>query len=228
MSTSVYQFPKWLNRAKPIVGMGLLIGPLYAVGMFVYGGQPILYDQGYQPKQPVDYSHALHAGELKIDCRYCHTAVEKAAHANIPATQTCMTCHTNIKKTSAKLEPVRESAADGKPVQWNKVHRLPDFAYFNHSAHVGRNYGSGADAAKGGAGIGCVSCHGRVDQMEVVHQAKELSMGWCLECHRAPENHLRPLSQVTNMNYQHDLELGKKLRKEFAINPSQECSTCHR
>lgn len=222
-------FPKWFNTAKPLVGAAAMAAPLYITVLFVYGGQPVLYDKGYAPAQPVDYSHALHAGELGIDCRYCHTHVQNAAHANIPATQTCMNCHTNIKGDSAKLAAVRESWRSETPVAWNKVHRLPDFVYFNHSAHVGRYYPkSEGDPAKS-AGIGCISCHGRVDEMVVVHQAQSLSMGWCLECHRAPEKHLRPLSQVTNMKYlPGDPSEGLKLKETLGIRPSTECSTCHR
>jgi hypothetical protein len=235
---SGFLFPKWLNRAKPFVAAGLLTAPLYVGALFVYGANPAIYDLGYAPRQPVDYSHALHAGQLKMDCRFCHTQVENGATANVPPTQTCMNCHTNIKKTSVKLLPVRESHSDpgGKPVPWNKVHKLPDYVYFNHSAHVGRAYsgnpyGGQSGAKKEGAGIGCVSCHGRVDQMEVVHQVQPLSMGWCLECHRAPEKHLRPLAEVTNMEYVASRpDEGKELRDKYLknVNHLQECWTCHR
>ncbi len=141
-------------------------------------------DVGYAPEQPVPYSHALHAGQLGIDCRYCHNTVETAAHAAVPPTQTCMNCHAAIRKESEKLIPVRASYATGMPIPWVRVHDLPDYVYFNHSAHVRR-------------GVGCVSCHGRVDTMEVVYQAEPLSMGWCLDCHRNPERHLRPVEFVT-------------------------------
>ncbi len=125
------------------------------------------------PTQPVPYSHALHVGQLGMDCRYCHTGVEVAAAATIPPTQTCMNCHSKVRANSEKLIPIRESYATGMPVPWIRVHDLPDYVYFDHSAHVRR-------------GVGCVSCHGRIDTMEVVFQAEPLSMGWCLECHRNP------------------------------------------
>jgi hypothetical protein len=217
---SGFTFPKWVNTLRPVVAAGVLAAPVYIAVLAVYGANPVLYDQGYAPRQPVDYSHALHAGQLGLDCRYCHTNVDKAAHANIPATQTCMNCHTNVKPKSPKLAAVRESWAEDKPIQWNKVHRLADYVYFNHSAHVNR-------------GVGCASCHGRIDTMEVVAQAKPLSMGWCLECHRAPEKHLRPLDKITDMAYgeklsaDEQLAKGLELKKQYNIQTRQECSTCH-
>ncbi|HYF51390.1 MAG TPA: cytochrome c3 family protein [Planctomycetota bacterium] len=171
------------------------------------------------PKQPIEYSHALHAGKLGIDCRYCHTTVESSGHAAVPAVQTCMNCHAKIGKDNPKLAPLRQAWVENKQVEWVKVHKLPDYVYFNHSAHVTR-------------GIGCVSCHGRVDTMEKVYQHENLSMGWCLSCHRSPENHLRPKDKVTLMDWKPvgrtQRELGKDLRKENHINPSTDCSTCHR
>lgn len=172
------------------------------------------------PAQPVPYSHALHAGKLGLDCRYCHVSVEQGAHANVPPTQTCMNCHSNVSIDASrqwKIEPIKKSYDTGKPVEWVKIHDLPDYAYFNHSAHVNR-------------GVGCVTCHGRIDQMEVVYQAKPLSMQWCLECHREPEKFLRPLDQITNMTWdpENQLEVGRKVKEEHKINPSQDCSTCHR
>jgi hypothetical protein len=167
----------------------------------------------------VPYSHALHVGELGLDCRYCHSTVEKSAKAAVPPAATCMNCHAGIRDDSKKLLPVRESFANGTTVDWVRVHDLPDYVYFNHSAHVTR-------------GVGCESCHGRVDQMEKVYQVQPLTMGWCLDCHRAPEQHLRPRSEVTTMGYQpaggDQLELGRKLRTENQINPPTNCSTCHR
>ncbi len=210
-------FPKWLDRLRPIVGVVLLVAPLYIGGIVYFGFSPRATDVGYAPDQPVPYSHALHAGELGIDCRYCHTTVEKAGFAAIPPTQTCMNCHTNIKVDSAELLPVRESYASGEPVQWVKVHDLADYAYFNHSVHVNR-------------GVGCVECHGRVDKMEVVYQEERLSMGWCLECHRNPEPHLRPVEYVTTMDWTaEDREaLGAQLKADHNINPPEDCSACHR
>lgn len=213
-----FVFPRWANKTVPLLGALLGAAPLYLIGLVWYGASPKTVAVGYQPEQPVPYSHALHAGELGLDCRYCHNTVEHAAMAAIPPTETCMNCHQRVRTTSPKLEPVRQSAATGQSVEWIKVHDLPDYAYFNHSAHVTR-------------GIGCVSCHGRVDQMVEVHQEKPLSMAWCLECHRAPEAHLRPPAEVTNMRWQppeDQLAFGMKLREQANINPPTDCSTCHR
>lgn len=213
-----FVFPRWANKIRNIAGIVLGVGPLWALAVIYYGGAPRTTDVGYMPTQPVPYSHALHAGALGMDCRYCHTTVEQAAHAAVPPTETCMNCHKTIWTKSPKLAPVRESYATGKPVEWMRVHDLPDFVYFNHSAHVTR-------------GVGCVSCHSRIDQMEVVYQANTLSMSWCLDCHRAPENFLRPPEEVTNMTWvppEDQVTYGKKLRAKNNINPPTDCSTCHR
>jgi hypothetical protein len=201
-----------------MAGALLVVLPVYLVWMVYYAGSPRTLAVGYQPEQPVPYSHALHAGELGIDCRYCHTTVEQAAWAAVPPTATCMNCHTLVAPESEKLLLVRQSAAGGEPIHWQRVHDLPDFVYFNHSAHVAR-------------GVGCVSCHGRVDKMERVYQAERLSMGWCLECHRNPEPHLRPREFVTDMTWvpgEDQAVLGARLRKQYDINPPTDCSTCHR
>ena len=211
-------FPPWMDRARPLAGALLLVVPVYLVANLYYGGSPQTTDVGYAPQQPVPYSHALHVGQLGLDCRYCHTTVEKAAHAALPSTEVCMNCHQKIAADSKKLLPIRESAATGEPVRWVRVHDLPDYAYFNHSAHVTR-------------GVGCVSCHGRVDQMDVVSQEERLSMGWCLECHRNPEPHLRPLEYITKMDWTPGDEgpvLARKIKEQFNIQPSTDCSTCHR
>jgi hypothetical protein len=211
-------FPPWLD---PFVkGAGIAAGGfgIYVIFLLYYGIHPRAMDIGYEPEQPVPYSHALHAGELGIDCRYCHSTVEESAFASIPPTQTCMSCHGQIRPESDQLLPVRESHASGLPVEWNRVHDLPDFVYFNHSAHVRR-------------GVGCVECHGRVDKMETVYQAEALSMAWCLDCHRAPEERLRPLDQITNMAWEpaeDRRELGRRIRDAYGIQPSTDCSTCHR
>jgi len=192
------------------------VTPAYLTAIVWFGFSPKTVDVGYQPTQPVAYSHALHAGQLGIDCRYCHNTVDVAAHAATPPTETCMNCHARVRKQSPLLEPIRQSAETGKPVEWVKVHDLPDYVYFNHSAHVTR-------------GVGCVSCHGRVDQMEVVYQKEPLSMGWCLDCHRAPEPSLRPPSEVANMTWQPPSpEFGKEFRAKNNINPPEDCSGCHR
>ncbi len=213
-----FVFPKWTNRLRTVAGLGAALAVPYVVLMVAFGASPDTTDVGYAPEQPVAYSHAKHAGDLGIDCRYCHNTVEEAAHAAVPATQTCMNCHTNIKvQDSDKLTLVRESAAGGMPIEWVRVHDLPDYVYFDHSAHINR-------------GVGCVSCHGRVDKMEVVHQAESLSMAWCLDCHRHPEKFVRPVDQVANMSYAvaNQLEEGRRLVERNNIRPSTNCSTCHR
>jgi menaquinone reductase, multiheme cytochrome c subunit len=213
-----FVFPKWSNtllRALPPV-LGIAAG--YVVFVFACAASPRTTDVGYQPVQPVPYSHAMHAGRLGMDCRYCHTTVETARMAALPPTQTCMNCHKLIRTQSEKLLPVRESYATGRPIPWVRIHDLPHFAYFDHSAHVRR-------------GVGCVWCHGRIDTMEIVHQDQPLSMGWCLDCHRNPDVNLRPVEFVTKLDWvapEDPVVLGRRLREENQINPSVDCSTCHR
>lgn len=211
-------FPKWSNPLRIAFGAALAGGPLYLILIIALGTHAKTTAVGYMPKQPVPYSHALHAGQLGIDCRYCHTSVETAGFAAIPPTQTCMNCHQKVRAQSEKITPIKESFATGMPIPWIRVHDLPDYVYFNHSAHVAR-------------GVGCVSCHGRVDRMEEVSQEKPLTMGWCLDCHRNPEPHLRPVEFVTKMDWVPSEDpklLGKRLREERNINPSTDCVTCHR
>ena len=216
-----YIFPKWSNLLLPMMILGGAIAPLYVVMVVAYGFSPLTTDVGFQPQQPVPFSHKLHAGDMGIDCRYCHNTVEFTNHAAIPPTQTCMNCHTQIQKDSSQIEPLLNSYITGMPIQWERVHDLPDFVYFSHSAHVNR-------------GVSCVSCHGRIDRMEIVTQLKTLSMGWCLECHRAPEQHLRDPDLVTQLGWGIDrsleqmIEDGSFWRQQNNLNPSQDCSTCHR
>jgi len=215
---SSFEFPKWANAVRLPVALMAAGAPVYILGMLYLLFDPGTTSVGYQPEQPVAYSHRLHAGELGIDCRYCHTGVDKGASATLPPTQTCMNCHSTIKTESEKLALVRESYATGMPIEWVRIHDLPDFVYFNHSAHVTR-------------GIGCESCHGRIDEMEVVFQAEGLNMGWCLGCHRDPEAYLRPVDEATTMGWVPGLdqrELGAQLREARNINPPTDCSTCHR
>lgn len=174
-------FPPWVDHLVKLLGMGAAFSGVYFAVLVTFGLSPWAVGVGYMPEQPVPYSHALHAGELGLDCRYCHTTVEKAAFAAIPPTQTCMNCHDKIKPNNGRnIQPILASYGTGEPIEWIKVHDLPDYVYFNHSAHVTR-------------GVSCVSCHGRIDRMEEVHQVMPLNMGWCLGCHRDPAPNLRPV-----------------------------------
>jgi len=172
-------------------------------------------------EQPVPFSHAHHVGGLGIDCRYCHTTVENSSFANIPPTKTCMNCHSQIWSSSPTLEPVRASLRTGESIRWTRVNDLPDFVYFNHSIHVNK-------------GVGCESCHGRVDRMPLTWQENNLQMEWCLDCHRNPEKQVRPREFVTTMGYQPagDQEtIGRRLVAEYKIQDARiltSCSTCHR
>lgn len=214
-------FPKWMNALPTVLAIGAVVGLLGAIGVVDTYFSPWNTDVGYAPHQPVAYSHKLHAGLLGMDCRYCHQGVEVGPHATVPDTETCMNCHRQVKLGSDRLQLVRDSYAAGDSIPWIKVHMLPDFAYFDHSVHVN-------------AGVGCASCHGRVDEMEIVRQDQPLSMGWCLECHRDPVQHLRPRDQVTNMRWDDEhplaerIEIGTAIKDQRQINPPTHCSACHR
>jgi menaquinone reductase, multiheme cytochrome c subunit len=214
---SRFIFPEWTENFKKLLGLLVAGGPVYLVALVAYGVTPETIRLGYEPTQPVPYSHALHVGELGMDCRYCHNTVDQGALAAVPPAETCMNCHATIHSDSAALLPVREAYATNEPLRWVRVTDLPDYVYFNHSAHVVR-------------GVGCESCHGRVDQMEKVYQAAPLTMEWCLDCHRNPEKHVRPPELVTQMGYEpeNQLELGRELIRRNNLKPSTDCSTCHR
>lgn len=216
---SRFLFPQWSNLLLPTLIVVGAIMPLYAVFFVAYGFSPKTLAVGYQPVQPLPFSHELHAGQLGMDCRYCHNTVEHAAFAAVPPTQTCMNCHTQVRPESPNLRLVRESFESGLPIEWVKVHKNPDYAFFDHSAHIAR-------------GVGCVECHGRVDRMEIVYQSSSLSMGWCLDCHRDPVDRLRPLDRITDMAFDQRTELSRAereaLRDMYHISPSENCSTCHR
>ena len=193
--------------------IGLLGAALYGIEL-----SPWYTSQNVPQEQPVPFSHKHHAGELGIDCRYCHTSVEKSSFAGLPPTQTCMTCHSRIWTNAAMLEPVRASYRDDKSLSWTRVNALPDFVYFDHSIHVSK-------------GVGCTTCHGPIAEMPLTWRAGTLYMEWCLECHRQPEKYVRPKSEVFNPYYkppQNQLELGRQLVKEYKIQSLQNCSTCHR
>jgi hypothetical protein len=213
-------FPKSANKLplQIIIYLGVLV--TLATAGVTYYMTPKYTRVGYAPVQPVPFSHSLHAGQLGMDCRYCHSNVDKSGHSNVPTAQTCMNCHNVIKPTSPLLAPVRDSFDKGTPVPWVWIHQTPDYAYFNHSAHVNR-------------GVSCVECHGRIDQMDVVKHAKPLSMGFCLDCHRSPELHVREPGDIFNLGSKtiaekSGAEAGKKFVHDWNINPPQSCSGCHR
>ncbi|MEO7415195.1 MAG: cytochrome c3 family protein [Opitutaceae bacterium] len=213
-------FPKSANKLPLQIIIYLVVLASLATAGVTYYMTPKYTRVGYAPLQPVPFSHALHAGQLGMDCRYCLSNVDKSGHSNVPTAQTCMNCHSQIKPNSPLLAPVRESYETGKPVPWVWIHQTPDYAYFNHSAHVNR-------------GVSCVECHGRIDQMDVVKHEKPLSMGFCLDCHRAPELHVREPGDVFNLASKtiaqnSGADAGKKFVHEWNIRPPQSCSGCHR
>ena len=205
-------FPEWTETLKRWINLLVLGAPVYLVALVAYGVTPEAIRIGYQPDQPVPYSHALHAGELGLDCRYCHSTVERAAGASAAGGD--VNCPPALKGPDP-LPLVRAAFAEDEPVHWTRVHDLPDYVYFNHSAHVN-------------AAVGCESCHGRIDQMVKVYQAKPLTMEWCLECHRNPTPFLRNPENVTKMGYQPQPGEGEDVRKKNGVNPPTNCSTCHR
>jgi len=212
-------FPRWTNRLPGQIIFGLLlIGGAVTAGLTYYF-TPKYTRVGYQPTQPVPFSHSIHVNQLGMDCRYCHDGVEESWYSNVPAADTCMNCHSAVRASDPRLEPVRASYKDeGKPVEWVQIHKLPDYAFFNHSVHVNR-------------GVSCVECHGRVDQMDEVRHEKHFSMTFCLDCHRDPEKRLRPLDKITNLAYDRSLDPENKDRnfvKEWHIKTSENCSACHR
>jgi hypothetical protein len=201
---------------------------LVAIVVLFAGGGWVLHAVYWSPwttretiplEQPVPFSHKHHVYGLGLDCRFCHTTVEKSAFAGMPATETCMTCHSQIWKDTPLLAPVRESLATGKPLRWTRVNDTPDFVFFNHSVHVNH-------------GVGCATCHGQLDQMPLTWQSHTLYMKWCLECHRAPEKFIRPRDEVFNLNWAatNQSELGRELVKQYNVHTEQltDCSMCHR
>ncbi|MEM9914907.1 MAG: cytochrome c3 family protein [Planctomycetota bacterium] len=269
-----FVFPRWANYLLPLMLLGAMGGGMYVPAVVGLGLNPNTLNKNYQPKQPIPYSHELHVGQLGMDCTYCHTSVNNAAFAAVPPVETCITCHnpadgSGVKKTSPKLEPLHRAVQpyldaatgypthepgtedapnprnpdQGKPIEWIKVHDIADYAYFSHQAHVTK-------------GVSCVSCHGRVDRMgeEGVYQVENLSMGWCIDCHRAPEKHLRPPEEVTNLAWtplddeeviaaikagtikEGDVDaaqllVGLRVKEQYNVHNAaymQACSTCHR
>lgn len=201
-----------------VVGVGLSIGA--PVALMAWVRTPYAQGRERALEQPVAFDHRHHVVDDGIDCRYCHSEVERSPTAGIPASSVCINCHSQIWNESPLLEPVRASFYERRPLEWKRVHRLPDFVYFDHSIHIHK-------------GVGCETCHGRVDGMARVYQVAPLTMGWCLDCHRDPAPNLRPRDAVTIMGWQPPAgetreELGRHLMARYDVNPPTDCSGCHR
>lgn len=212
-------FPRAANSIARLTLLGLVcsIGVVACLGYWIVES-PYETRQNVPREQPVPFSHEHHAGGLGIDCRYCHTTVETSSFAGIPPTKICMNCHSQMWAVAPVLEPVRASYRSGKSIEWTRVHDLPDFVYFDHSIHIHQ-------------GIGCSSCHGRVDQMPLTWQAAPLRMEWCLECHRNPAKFVRPRDKVFDLAYvapNNQAAFGRQLVASYGIQSLTSCSTCHR
>jgi hypothetical protein len=213
-------FPRWTNKLPGQIAAGLLLtGAAVGAGVWYYF-TPKYTRVGYQPVQPVHFSHAIHVDQLGVDCRYCHHDVEESWYSNVPAASTCMNCHNAVLPADPRLALVRESYATGEPIPWEQIHRTPDYVYFNHAVHVNR-------------GVSCVHCHGQINKMDEVYHAKPLSMGFCLDCHRDPAPYLRDPGLVTQLDWQpQDVEAHtaamQEAVKDWQIHSPQHCSACHR
>lgn len=213
-------FPKSANRLPLQIAIYLFVLVGLATAGVTYYMTPKYTRVGYAPVQPVPYSHALHVGQLGLDCRYCHSNIEQSGYANLPTSQTCMNCHNQVKKDSPLLAVVRKSYETGEPVPWVQIHQTPDYVYFNHAVHVNR-------------GVSCVECHGKINEMEVVSHEKSLSMGFCLDCHRNPEAHVREKGDIFNLDSstiaaKSGTAAGVKFVHDWKIKPPQSCTGCHR
>jgi len=213
-------FPPWANSALWAVTIALLVFVLgVPIAIMVYVRTPYVTNRGKEVDQPIPFDHRHHVLDDGIDCLYCHYLADRSPWAGVPPTELCMNCHGQIWGDTPLLQPVRESFFTGRPIPWKRVNRVPDFVFFNHEVHVHR-------------GVGCATCHGRVDEMAVVHAAAPLQMKWCLECHREPERYLRPLDQITNMDWSlspdEQLKVGRELKESLSIVPPTSCTGCHR
>ena len=216
MSQIFHRSANTLSKVS-LVGLLSVVAGLILLAM-VLGRSSYVTRANEYIEQPIQFSHLHHVSDDGIDCRYCHTSVETSPFAGIPPTKTCMNCHSQLFNTEPILEPVRASFREDKPLHWVRVHDLPDFVYFNHSIHVKK-------------GMGCEVCHGRIDQMPLTLQARSLQMEWCIDCHRNPENYVRPRSEITTMGYrpaEPQSKIGPQLVKEYGIQSLTSCSTCHR
>ena len=218
-------FPKWTNSLPFLLAAGAAFAGIgVAAGVTIYL-TPKYTRAGYQPVQPVPFSHQIHAGQLGVDCRFCHNGVERSWFANLPGASTCMNCHNVVLKNDPRLAIVRESATNNVPIPWVQVHKVPDYVYFNHAVHVDR-------------GISCVKCHGRIDQMDEVRHDQSLSMSFCLDCHRDPAANIRPTDKVTKLDWQWSTNAveadklqelnGQKFVHDWKVESLQSCSACHR
>jgi len=218
--------PQIFKRTTNAISRLTIFGGVFIVGAVAWAWatavwSPYVTAERIPLDQPVPFSHEHHVGGLGIDCRYCHPEVERSSFAGIPSTSTCMNCHKQVWPTSDMLEPVRASLRENRPLRWNRVNGLPDFVYFDHSIHIAK-------------GVGCVTCHGRVDEMPLTRRVVSLYMQWCLQCHRDPERYLRPRDRVFDMAWQPSgdrRELGRRLAREYGLRTTREltdCSTCHR
>ncbi len=210
-------YPRWSNTAIRVVLLVAVAGlAAIPVVLMIYVRTPYVTQQLLPVDQPVEFDHRHHVQDDEIDCRYCHQTAERAATAGIPATEVCMGCHNQVWNASPLLEPVRRSWFSATSLPYNRVHDLPDFVYFDHSIHVTK-------------GVGCVTCHGRVDQMPRVLQVAPLTMNWCLDCHRNPAPHLRPGDRIVDMTWtQPSPEVGEQLIREHSVDPPTHCTGCHR
>jgi hypothetical protein len=214
-------FPRWTNTVSRVSILVMLGVPAVAIGaLLVLVRSPYGTKQKREIVQPVQFDHRHHVGDDGIDCRFCHFTVENSPRAGIPSTQVCMACHAQVWNKSPLLGIVRQHYFEDRPIPWNSVHNLPDFVYFNHSIHVNK-------------GVGCASCHGRVDEMPAVEQVSPLTMSWCLECHRSPEKNLRPVEFMTSMTWKPEPgidaeKLGADLAKLYNVHTRTSCDTCHR
>lgn len=235
-------FPKWMNAVPTAVAIFGGVGLVGVSAGYMYYFTPDYWRVGYEPVQPVNYSHQIHVGKLGMDCRYCHTHVEDSKHANIPDTSTCMNCHAGVgeqaylnsqlwaaHKINPNLMQVREAYASGNPIQWRRVHKVPDYAHFNHSVHIN-------------AGVSCFSCHGRVDQQAIVRQVHGMGMAFCLDCHRNPEKALVSADDAMQTDQPkitdlaaiealltdpHQSQRGEELARTKQLQPPQFCAACH-
>src|SRR5438270_12797012 len=200
-----------------VVGVPLLVISAWA-GLYAYARSDFWTHVDDPVEQQLPFSHQHHVAGLGIDCRYCHTSVENSGFAGLPPTETCMTCHSQIWSNASLTEPIRQSWATGKSIEWTRVHDLPDYVYFNHSIHINK-------------GIGCSTCHGQVDEMPLTYRVNTLNMNWCVNCHRDPARYIRPKSEVFNIDYVYpanQAELGPQLVKEYHVQSLTDCVTCHR